>query len=165
VDCTSQTSRHSCYPRRSPCYSSTYPSRYGYSGVTVVLQWCSSGVSDFTVVVLQWCYSGGTVLSSYPSTSGYSGVTVDIQWCFSGVTVVLKWCYSVEHLPIEIWSCTDCGVVKYQWCHRVVSDTYCVRERHTHAPFFLKLLTGVGGRLSRSIKPMQHHCNTTALPL
>jgi hypothetical protein len=31
-------------------------------------------------VVLQWCYSG---------------VTVVLQWCYSGVTVVLQWCYSV----------------------------------------------------------------------
>jgi hypothetical protein len=39
--------------------------------VTVVLQWCYSGVT----VVLQWCYSGVTV------------VLVVLQWCYSNVGV------------------------------------------------------------------------------
>jgi hypothetical protein len=43
--------------------------------VTVVLQWCYSGVT----VVLQWCYSG---------------VTMVLEWCYSGVTMVLQWCYN-----------------------------------------------------------------------
>jgi hypothetical protein len=43
--------------------------------LSVVLQWCYSGVT----VALQWCYSG---------------VTVVLQWCYSGVTVVLQCVYT-----------------------------------------------------------------------
>jgi hypothetical protein len=43
--------------------------------VTVVLQWCCSGVT----LMIQWWYNGDTMV---------------IQWCYSGVTVVLQWCYS-----------------------------------------------------------------------
>jgi hypothetical protein len=46
--------------------------------VTVVLQWCYSGVT----VVLQWCYSGVTVVSK----RYYSGVSVVLQLRYSGVT-------------------------------------------------------------------------------
>jgi hypothetical protein len=41
-------------------------------------RWCYSGATDVTVV-LQWCYSG---------------IIVVLQWCYSGFTVALQWCYS-----------------------------------------------------------------------
>jgi hypothetical protein len=53
--------------------------------VTVVLQWCYSGVT----VVLQWCYSS---------------VTVVLQWCYSCVTVVLQWCYSGDTVVTQLQS-------------------------------------------------------------
>jgi hypothetical protein len=43
----------------------------GYSGVTVVLQWCYSSATLVLVVV-----------------------TVVIQWCYSGVAEVVQWWYS-----------------------------------------------------------------------
>jgi hypothetical protein len=43
--------------------------------VTVVLQWCYSGVT----VVLQWCHSG---------------VAVVAQLFYNSISIVLKWCYN-----------------------------------------------------------------------
>jgi hypothetical protein len=60
-----------------------------YNGITVVLQWCYSGVSRVTVV-LQWCYSGITVALQW----FYSGVAVVLRWYYSGITVVSQWHYS-----------------------------------------------------------------------
>ena len=54
--------------------------------VTVVSQWCCSGVA----VVLQRCRSGVTVVSQC-----HSGFTVVSLWCHSGVTVVSQCCHIV----------------------------------------------------------------------
>jgi hypothetical protein len=48
--------------------------------VTVVSQWCHSGVT----VVSQWCHSGVKMVLKW----NHSGVT----GCCNGVTVVLQWC-------------------------------------------------------------------------
>jgi hypothetical protein len=72
------TARHA-----KPCDGDCYDDGDGdgYSGVTVVLQWCKI---DMTVVY-QWCYS--TVALSAASLGG-RGAGVMLQWCYNGVTVV-----------------------------------------------------------------------------
>jgi hypothetical protein len=65
------TSPHTSHPCRDtgPCVtpSGAVVLQSYYSGVKVVVEWCS--------VMLQWCYRG---------------VTVVLQWCYSGVTAVLQ---------------------------------------------------------------------------
>jgi hypothetical protein len=96
--------------------------------VTVVLQRYCNSVTVACVgvtVVLQWCYSGvaaekAAIGLTFVGLGLHPGIDVTVvKWCYSRVTVVLWWCCRDTTIVLQL------RVLMLQWCYSGVTVDVC----------------------------------------